>query len=130
MGETAVDQNQLDQIGEYVKSHMGQWLAESRMTPPVEYRPQDRELLERMVRVEQQLIFSNERIENLVKTMDKRFEEMYQSTDKRFENMNQRFNQVDKRFEDMNQRFNQMFWFGTSGFAFLSILITAFKFVF
>ena len=58
MGEAQVDQNQLEQIGNYVKIHIGQWIKEQNIFPyPQQERSRDTELLERMVTVEQQLKF-------------------------------------------------------------------------
>ena len=74
----------------------------------------DPALLERMIRVEEELRHQGRRFEDMLGTMrdnfaqvDKRFEQV----DKRFEQVDKRFEQVDKRFEElianMNYRFEQ-----------------------
>ncbi|MDC7242221.1 MAG: hypothetical protein PQJ50_17840 [Spirochaetales bacterium] len=107
MGEPLVDQNQLEQIGNYVKSNMGQWMREQNIYPFPPPEPRlDREILERIVTVEQQLKFQNEKLEMMMGSMDKRFETMQESMDKRFES-------VDKRFEAVDKRFNRLYTFLT-----------------
>jgi septin family protein len=121
-------QEDLNAINDYVKQHIGQWLAE--VTPPA-YDPR---LLERIVRVEEELRHQRELMEQGFNLMEKRFEEMYKNTNARFEqmerntnarfeqmerntnarfeelrqDMNTRFEQMDKRFEQMDKRFEQM----------------------
>jgi hypothetical protein len=92
MGEPRVNQNQLEQIGQYVKNHIGEWLREQNLSlfSPRE-RGLDRELLERMVTVEQQLKFQNEKLESIMR-------------------------QSDRRFEVVNQRFNRLYVFLTGIF--------------
>ncbi len=88
MGEAQVDQNQLEQIGNYVKIHIGQWIKEQNIFPyPQQERSRDTELLERMVTVEQQLKFQNEKLELMMQHSDRRFEELQRT-------MNQRFNRL------------------------------------
>ncbi len=106
MGEAQVDQNQLDQIGSYVRSHIGQWLREQNILPfPERERGLDREILDRIITVEQQLKFQNEKIEMMMVQSDKRFESM----DKRFESMDKRFESMDKRFTDMQLYMDKRF---------------------
>ena len=74
------------------------------------------DLLERIIRVEEELKHQREMIQVLIKQMDKRFEQMQNNMDKRFEqmqhNIDKRFEQVDKRLEqmqnNMDKRFEQM----------------------
>ena len=148
MGEAEVDQNQLEQIGDYVKSNIGQWLRDQHIIPfPERDRGLDRELLDRMITVEQQLKFQNEKIEMMLdqsaknfdamekrfETVDKRFEEMHYSMDKRFEAVDKRFEAVDKRFEDMqhymDKRFNVMTGFMAFGFTLITVLMSLYKFI-
>jgi archaellum component FlaC len=82
----------------------------------------DPALLERMIRVEEELRHQGRRFEDMLGTMrdnfaqvDKRFEQVdkrFEQVDKRFEeliaNMNYRFEQVDKRFEQVDKRFEQV----------------------
>ncbi|MBK1621019.1 hypothetical protein CKO42_21855 [Lamprobacter modestohalophilus] len=120
----ALAQEDLQQIGEYVKNHIGEWIAEQSLgKPPVVY---EIELRERMVRVEEELKHQRELMRqgfeqvdkrlDLMKTdMDKRFEQvdkrlelMKTDMDKRFEQVDKRFEQVDKRFEQVDKRFDEM----------------------
>ncbi|MBF0563768.1 MAG: hypothetical protein HQK89_00840 [Nitrospirae bacterium] len=69
---------------------------------------------DRMIRLEEGLKATNQRIDDLKSDMNRRFEQV----DKRFEQVDKRFEQVDKRFEQVDKRFEQMtnfmFWgFGT-----------------
>ena len=81
----------------------------------------DKELLERMIRVEEALVHQG-------KMMEQRFE----AVDKRFEAVDKRFEAVDKRFEDMykyvNKGFSDLKWFimliVPSSIAVMSIIIT------
>jgi methyl-accepting chemotaxis protein len=82
----------------------------------------DPALLERMIRVEEELRHQGRRFEEMLGTMrdnfaqvDKRFEQVdkrFEQVDKRFEQVDKRFEQVDKRFEElianMNYRFEQV----------------------
>jgi chromosome segregation ATPase len=113
----AINQEELQIIGEYVQSHLTEWLPEHVSTQPEFAYPI--ELIERMIRVEEELKNQRElmkqgfeqtdkRIELLQINMDKRFEQV----DKRFEqmqhNMDKRFDQVDKRFEQTDKNFNEV----------------------
>jgi len=57
----------------------------------------DKEIIERLTRLE-------EGQKNILREMDKRFEAM----DKRFEAVNKRFESIDKRFEAIDRRFDQL----------------------
>jgi hypothetical protein len=107
MGEAAVDQNQLEQIGSYVKRNMAQWIREQNLYP---FSPPDRgldkELFERMVTVEQQLKFQNEKLELMMK-------------------------QSGEHFESINKRFNRLYTFLTGIFltmlaGFIPLIIKSF----
>jgi len=127
----ALAEEDLQQIGEYVKRHISDWIAEQSLgQPPVVY---EIELRERMVRVEEELKHQRElmhqgfeqvdkRLELLKADMDKRFEQVdkrlellkadmdkrFEQVDKRLEQVDKRFEQVDKRFEQVDKRFEQM----------------------
>jgi len=97
-----IAESDLEQIGTYVRNHMGEWLAQLSLgKPPAVY---EIELRERMVRVEEALHQTNLRLEQGFQLMDKRFEQV----DKRFEQIERRFEQVDKRFELMEKRIDQI----------------------
>ena len=116
MGEPEVDQNQLEQIGNYVKNHIGDWIREQKILPfPDRETRTPPELMERFVTIEQQLKFQNEKLEMMMDQSDKRFESLdkrFESMDKRFESMDKRFTDMqsylDKRFESMDKRFESM----------------------
>ncbi len=69
----------------------------------------DKEMVERLTRLEEGQKGLNQRIESLEKSVDHRFE----SVDQRFESleksMDQRFNSVDRRFESLEKSMNQRF---------------------
>ena len=89
MGETLMEMGpeQLEVVGQYVRSHIHEWMGEPDMV-----------LRERIVRVE-------ESIKNQLELMRLGFEQ----TEKRFEHLEKRFEQVDKRFERVDKRFDRMF---------------------
>ncbi|MBK5971295.1 MULTISPECIES: hypothetical protein [Thiorhodovibrio] len=113
----ALAQEDLHQIGDYVKEHISDWLAEQSLgKPPVVY---EIELRERMVRVEEELKHQREIMRQGFERMDERFVAMREDMDKRFAqvdtrfelmqaDMNKRFEQVDKRFEQVDKRFDEM----------------------
>jgi DNA anti-recombination protein RmuC len=96
---------------QYIKDHLGQWLAEQSLgKPPAVY---EIELRERMVRVEEELKHQRELIKTILVEMDKRFD----AVDKRFEAMQEqmvkRFDamqeQMDKRFEAVQEQMEKRF---------------------
>jgi len=103
-------------IGEYVKP----WLREIVEDTVPRVQPGGvggvgGQLLERMIRVEEEL-----KAQRML--MDERFKFMAQ----RFEFMAQRFETVDKRFEDMNARFTTLTWMIGVGFVVITSLTTVF----
>ncbi len=62
------------------------------------------DLLERIVKVEEELKHQRELIYAFMKQVEKRFEQV----DKRFEQIDKRFEQVEKRFEQIDKRFEQI----------------------
>jgi hypothetical protein len=90
----ALAQQDLEQIGEYVKDHISDWIAEKSLgKPPVVY---EIELRERMVRVEEELKTQRE-------LMREGFNTTRTEMNLRFEQVEKRFEQVDKRFESVQQ---------------------------
>lgn len=103
----ALAQEDLRQIGEYVKEHISDWLTEQSLgKPPVVY---ESELRERMVRVEEELKHQRELMRQGFARMDERFAAMREDMDKRFEQVDRRFEQIDKRFDDMLKRHDKHF---------------------
>jgi tetrahydromethanopterin S-methyltransferase subunit G len=103
MGEAAVElgEKELEKIGSYVKSHLPEWMGKIR-------RERELDLIERIVRVEEELKSLKEvtearfeEIHERFEAVDKRFELMMNYMEKRFEGVNERFEAVDKRFELM-----------------------------
>ena len=103
----ALAQEDLQQIGEYVKAHISDWIAEQSLgKPPVVY---EIELRERMVRVEEELKHQRELMREGFDQVNKRFEQV----DKRFEQVDKRLDlmkaDMDKRFDEMLKRHDQHF---------------------
>ncbi|MFW5689396.1 MAG: hypothetical protein ACOC1U_07485 [Spirochaetota bacterium] len=98
----------------------------------------DAQLLERMVRVEEELKAQRELMAVRFEAADKRFEDLQANMDKRFEdlqaNMDKRFEStqanMDKRFEDlhatMDKRFVSMQWTILVGLAVVTAVVTVF----
>ena len=96
----ALAQQDLEQIGEYVKDHISDWIAEQSLgKPPVVY---EIELRERMVRVEEELKTQRE-------LMREGFNTMRTEMNLRFEQVEKRFEQVDKRLELMQANMDKRF---------------------
>ena len=131
----------LKQIEEHIKNNIGSWIGDISLTKFSYFN--EIELIERIVRVEEELKSqrelmlmgfeqTNKRFEDMQKYMDKRFEQIdkrFEQVDKRFEQIDKRFEQVDKRFEDVNSKFKMMFAFMTLGFTILATMMTMFKFL-
>ena len=77
------------------------------------------QLLERMVRVEEELKAQRALMDERFGFMARRFEDM-------FEYMNTRFDAVDKRFEDTDARFKTLTWMIGVGFVVVTSLTTLF----
>ncbi|MBI9097411.1 MAG: hypothetical protein JEY91_02985 [Spirochaetaceae bacterium] len=94
-------------IGEYVKSHLNDWLGQTNVIPFAKQL----EISERITRVETEIKGQNEQIKMMLDTMNKRFE------------------QVDKRFEQVDKRFSQMFAYFTTSFVIIATLMSVYQFV-
>ena len=121
MGEPAliIGNSELERIGDYAKSHLRAWLAELTPAPASAVSTQ---LLERMVRVEEELKAQRELMIIRFDAVDRRFE----AVDRRFEAEDRRFESVDKRFDDMNKRFGLIQWVTGIGFVMIGTLVTIF----
>ncbi len=100
---------EFDQIGAYVREHLGTWIRE--VTPPPATVQLDPIYLERIVRVEEELKSERELMKQGFEHMDTRFEQVdkrFEQVDKRFEQVDKRFDQVDKRFEQVDKRFEEL----------------------
>jgi hypothetical protein len=85
----------------------------------------ERELLERVVRVEEELRHQRELMQQGFAAMERRFEQV----DKRFEQVDKRFEQVDKHLTELGRRMDRfMIWtFGLTASA-VAIIIAALRF--
>ncbi len=94
MGEPAMEigERELQKIGEYVKTHLAEWMQAVRS-------PRELDLIERAVRLE-------EGQKNLLQQMDLRFDNQQEYMDKRFESHQQ---QMDRRFETMQEQIDRRF---------------------
>ncbi len=120
-----LSKDDLLQIENHIKSNIASWIEDTSFTKSHYFN--EIELIERIVRVQEELKSqrelmlagfeqSNKRFEDMQKYTDKRFEVMQENMDKRFEmiqnNMDKRFEQVDRNFEiiqkNMDKRFEQV----------------------
>ena len=145
MGEAmALRDEDIGRIGDYVKPWLRSVVED--MIPRHEPAGVGAQLLERMVRVEEELksqrLLMDERfgfMEHRFTAMDNRFEELLGHTNDRFEAVDRRFEAVDKRFEEslqhtnmrfadltaqMNARFTALSWMIGVGFVVVTSLTT------
>ena len=150
MGEPVMlKEEDVVRIGDYVKP----WLRElvDHVVPRAETVDVPAALLERMVRVEEELkalrVLMDERfgfmerrfeavdkrfeaVDKRFEDMNKRFDDLIGHLDKRFEAVDKRFEAVDKRFEDLigatDKRFNTLTWMIGVGFVVVTSLTTVF----
>ena len=126
----AIDNADLEKIGTYVKDRLPGWIDDMRQRWDLEIPIQ---LLERMVRVEEELKAQRELItvrfevvDRRFETVDQRFEDVFKQMDTRFDGVNQQFKSIDQRFEDMNKRFSAIQWVMGIGFVMIGTLVTVF----
>ncbi len=141
MGEPAMilDDEQLEKIGEYVKSRLHEWLPEK--------SARELDLLERFAVIETELKNLGQRMDERFEAMDARFDAMlarFEVIDARFEAVNQRFEamqrqmdyrfdamqkQMDERFNAVDRRFVSMQWFMGIGFTVLALLMSVYQYL-
>ncbi len=123
----ALKEENLAQIGSYVKANLVDWLKEGSVLSFEAYRSsmENQALLERIVRVEEGLKSQGQILETILHQMDKRFEQV----DKRFEQVDKRFEEFDKRFEQMNRNINNLFFYITTTGVVLAGIMTLYKFI-
>ena len=127
MGDPAMNigPDELQKIGDYVRLHLPEWIGSIRGEREID-------LIERSIRVEEELKAQREIMENRFEAMDKRFEQI----DKRFEavqiQMDTRFDamqkQMDTRFDAVEKRFNSLQWTMGLGFTLMAALMGIFNF--
>ena len=132
-------------IGDYVKPWLRDLVSE---VVPLRSADISSQLLERMVRVEEELKSQRElfagrfaAVDERFATMDQRFTDMQTYMDKRFTSMDQRFTDLqtstdkrftsmDRRFTDMqtymDKRFSAMQWTMMIGFTIITAAVTVF----
>ena len=137
MGEPAMEltQSQLQQIAEYVKSQLPDWVYRS--------EPPNKDIHDRILVVEQELKAQRELMRQGFEAMDKRFEALQHNMDKRFEasdkrfeslqhNMDKRFESLqhgmDKRFEAVDKRFSMLQWMWGGGVVLITLLMSLYQF--
>ena len=116
----------LQYIGRYVRAELPGWLNE---LGPWAVGSQ---LMERMVRVEEELKSQREILLTHVETSDRRFEDVnrrFEDFNERFEDVNKRFEDVNKRFDDNNKRHTTTQWAVGIGFVVLTALVTVYQFL-
>ena len=110
MGDPAMTLRDDDvrRIGDYVKP----WIRElvDQIVPRPAFAGIDQQLLERMVRVEEEL-----------KTQRELMDERFTAVDKRFEDL---ISHTDKRFDDIHESFKRSQWLIGLGFVLLTALVT------
>ena len=107
MGEALMKDEQLEEIGDYVKNHIAGWIKDSNIIPfsssRRDFSDRDIVLSERIVRVEEGIKNQGDLLEKMLSFMEKRFE------------------QVDKRF-------SQLQWSMGLGFTLIAVLMGIFNF--
>ena len=114
MGEPAMklEKEQLEQIGEYVKTHLPEWISQQNLgaggqaswpSDSVLAAERSIALSERMVRVEEELKAQREL-------------------------MQQGFDMMEKRFEQVDKRFTLLQWFMGISISLLMVLVTVFQY--
>ncbi|MCS7198920.1 MAG: hypothetical protein N2327_00550 [Caldimicrobium sp.] len=135
-------------VEEVIKEKLGEFVIKH------EREAREISLVERLLRVEEELKFlrqleeerfgallkemnirfeaMNARFEALQKEMNTRFEALQKEMNTRFEAMNARFEalqrEIDTRFEALERRFNFLQWLIIGGFSFLSLLLVLIRF--
>ena len=99
----------------YLKGYISSFIREEleRFVLTNEQRAKELSLMERVIKVEEELKSLREIESARFEAMEKRFEAM----EKRFEAMEKRFEAIDKRFEAMDKRFTFLQWFVGIGFS-------------
>ena len=95
----------LHYIGRYVRAELPGWLKE--LGPWA----LGSELMERMIRVEEELKSQRELLLTHVQVSERRFDDVnrrFEDVNKRFDDVNERFDDVNKRFDDVNKRFEDV----------------------
>ncbi len=103
--DVAIGEAELNRIGEYVQSHLSEWMDKLGVRPVAD-PVTNTQLLERVVRVEEELKAQRE-----VMTV-------------RFSALDDRFEAVNDRFDSVNQNINVLKWFVVTSFVVLGAAIS------
>lgn len=119
MGDPAMEltQSQLQQIADYVKSQIPDWVYKS--------EPPNRDLQERIIRIEATLKEQNAQFRIFQQELKAQREVMAA----RFEAVDKRFEAVDKRFESVDQRFGSLQWMWGGGVVLITLLMSLYQFI-
>ena len=122
--EMPLREEDVRRIGDYIKPWIRE-LVDAVVPHPVVVGigPQ---LLERMVRVEEELKAQGELMDLRFSAVDKRFEDLMVYSDRHFEAVDKRFESADRRFDDMHESFKRTQWLMGLGFALVTAVVTAF----
>lgn len=122
-GAMKLEQEQLEQIGSYVRTHIAEWLpanagridSDALARIEVDIAHVKEEVKANRVILEKHIEFTDKRFESLQHTMDKRFEDLYHNMDKRFEQVDSRFesmqHNMDRRFDELHRSIRNGQWF-------------------
>ena len=134
MGEpdVGIGESELSLIGEYVQGHLTGWMEQLGLRPgpdPVT----NTQLLERVVRVEEELKAGREIMITKFDASDARIGELIRTTDNRFAAMDDRFNAqartMDERFNDLRQSIGTVKWFIVTSFVVIGSVISLLAFL-
>ena len=115
----ALGESELQRIGDYVRSHLYVWLND--VAPQAIVAPQ---LLERTVRVEEELKNLRETMEVRFAAVDKRFEAQLAVMKAGFDAVDKRFETVDKRLDAQQATMKAQQWIVIAGFVILGTMIS------
>jgi len=134
MGDPAMTlgPEELQKIGDYVRLHLAEWMGNVRSEREIG-------LMERSIRIEEELKAQRQIMETRFEAMDRRFESLQELMETRFEAMDRRFESMDKRFEAMqkqmdvrfeavDRRFTSMQWMMGLGFTLMAALMGVLNF--
>ena len=123
----AIGEAELLRIGDYVKGNLRSWLEETGFRQPAPDPVSNTYLLERVVRVEDELKAQRELMAVRFDAMDRRFEDVLGRMDDRFEAVDKRFEDIlgrmDERFAAADKRTSLLQWLAVTAIALLGGII-------
>jgi aryl carrier-like protein len=106
-----LSQQDLERVGEYVRSHLSEWLSSDVLDQQAN-----------MVRIQEELRNQRELMTAGFDKTDVRFQDLIHQFDKRFE-------QIDKRFEQVDKRLSFQQWLVGGGVVLIAALMTLYQFL-